>query len=314
VLSHDEMVGLQAEKHDLVATDGFRSNEEFVLHLMHSCAYAKVAQFARGKVVLDLGCNVGYGSDTLARSAKRVTGVDVSRQALDRARARFSRDNLSFLEIDGRALPFEDGSHDVVVACQVIEHVVDYGVFLGEIKRVLTRDGVMLITTPNAATRLDPGMKPWNEFHVREFLSDELQQLLAKHFRHVCILGLFGTDLLASIELGRVHRARDRARAQLLDARVRTSKAQARNMREAVKQHAPAPVVALLRNAKRTLDEVFQGHPRIQAADREFMASHDVREFFYGRTALDQALDLLAICGDDELSVVEAETAAERPL
>ena len=40
--------------------------------------------------VLDLGCNNGYGSFELSRHGHRVVGVDVSAEALDDARRRFS--------------------------------------------------------------------------------------------------------------------------------------------------------------------------------------------------------------------------------
>lgn len=86
---------------------------------------------------------------------------------------------------------------------QVIEHIANAGAYLSEIARVLRSDGVALFTTPNAAIRLDPGMKPWNEFHVREYLAEELSALLRATFPGVAVRGLFAADELYRTEFER---------------------------------------------------------------------------------------------------------------
>ena len=78
--------------------------------------------------------------------------------------------------VDGQTLPFKDCSFDLVTAFQIIEHIPETVTFTEELKRVLRRDGVVLITTPNATIRLDPAMKPWNPFHVREYSHEELSE------------------------------------------------------------------------------------------------------------------------------------------
>ncbi len=166
MLTHEEMIRLQAEKHNLVDTNAFRSREEFVLHLIHSFAYVQVSGFVNEKKVLDLGCNTGYGTGILAGVAKNVVGVDVSERAISTAKKRYRHPGIAFCLTDGKRLPFENSAFDVIVSCQVIEHTVNDDLYLGELKRVLSPAGMAVFTTPNALLRLDPGMRPWNPFHV----------------------------------------------------------------------------------------------------------------------------------------------------
>src|SRR5215211_7893235 len=82
---------------------------------------AHLAEFVRGLGragrVLDLGCGDGRLTDEL-------TAADVSGVALERARARLP--GVRAVELDpDEPLPFEDGSFDLVVAVETIEHVRD---------------------------------------------------------------------------------------------------------------------------------------------------------------------------------------------
>ena len=54
--------------------------------LEHWHRYHFAARWAHGRTVLDVACGEGYGSALLARHAARVTGVDISPQAMSRTR------------------------------------------------------------------------------------------------------------------------------------------------------------------------------------------------------------------------------------
>jgi SAM-dependent methyltransferase len=55
--------------------------------------------------------------------------------------------NVTFANADGTALPFASGSFDLVLSHSVIEHVGDPLAYLKEARRVLSRGGVMLLST-----------------------------------------------------------------------------------------------------------------------------------------------------------------------
>ena len=104
-------------------------------------------------VVLDLGCGNGMHTARAASIAVTVIGMDYYSEYLDVARAVFSTPHLAFLEANvTRRLPFPDAHFTAVLCLDVIEHLVPRQAVLREIARVLTPDGVLLISAPNRAT------------------------------------------------------------------------------------------------------------------------------------------------------------------
>ena len=91
---------------------------------------------------------VGYGDAEMLEYIQRVktptnaVGIDI-REKLIR------HNTINILRSDAEKLPFKDQSFDCVTATAVIEHLLDPITALIEFKRVLKRDGVLIITTPN---------------------------------------------------------------------------------------------------------------------------------------------------------------------
>jgi 2-polyprenyl-3-methyl-5-hydroxy-6-metoxy-1,4-benzoquinol methylase len=280
--AHHQNLQLQADQHPLVDDETFPSLEAYVLHLIHLRAYEEASRLATGKAALDVGCNVGYGVQVLLSTASSVAGIDVSPQAVEAAQGRLGS-AADIRLYDGARCSFPPHSFDVVTSFQVIEHVSDYNTYFSEIIRLLRPGGAVLFTTPNACLRLDPGMKPWNEFHVREFVPLELQKLLTNWFDAVEVRGLFGKEELYQIERNRVERARIAARAQ--PARFRPA------LKNAVKRIFPWAV--RIRNILRTW---IKCERQTTALDRSQLEQFSTQDLFYRTDRLEDALDLMAIC------------------
>ncbi|MGA2216299.1 MAG: methyltransferase domain-containing protein [Bryobacteraceae bacterium] len=155
----------------------------------HVARYAFARKFADAKRVLDAGCGTGYGSAELAQSAAQVTGLDISADAIEYASASYPIPDLRFLESSCTAMPLPTGSFDLVVAFEVIEHLADYRAFLNECARVLTREGLLIVSSPNkryyAETRAASGPNP---FHEHEFEAGEFVRELQSVFPNVRLL------------------------------------------------------------------------------------------------------------------------------
>jgi SAM-dependent methyltransferase len=191
----------------VIADQAHASPEAYAVYLMHEATYRFAAQYTRGMRVLDFGCGSGYGSAEIAEAAAHVTGVDVSDDAIEYASEHFARDNLAFRTIDPDApLPFADGSFDTVLSFQVIEHVPDAARYLSEIRRVLVPGGRLVLATPDRSTRLFPGQRPWNRWHLHEYAAAELDALLARFFTPVEVMGMTATPDLLAVELRRARR------------------------------------------------------------------------------------------------------------
>jgi SAM-dependent methyltransferase len=208
----DDTIRLQAEEHPLIEDEPPATPADHCLRLMHLRAYDEAVAQAAGRDVLDVGCNTGYGTIRFLPLANRVVGVDVSPRAIEAARERAVDGRPEFVQTSGFDLPFPDGSFDLVTSFQVLEHVPDPLVFLRQLARVMRPGGVVILATPNAATRLYPGMTPWNRFHVHEYVAAELAELLHGVFPQVTVLGMFGAPELYETEIRRVDAARQRIR------------------------------------------------------------------------------------------------------
>lgn len=125
---------------------------------------------------LDLGC----GDGRLAREldAAELTAADVSPVALARAARRLPDARIVELEPDA-ALPFDDGSFDLVLCAETIEHVRDVQLFLSEVRRVLRPGGTLALTTPANLPigRAPDPLSPHLRFLSRRSLRRLLDQL-----------------------------------------------------------------------------------------------------------------------------------------
>lgn len=284
-MSSRDNIQFQADEHPLVFTGTFASLPEYCLHLMHQRAYEEAVALSKGKTVLDLGCNNGYGTSEIVRVSSHAVGLDISATAIADARQRFGDAGIDFRVFDGKRIPFDDHSFDVIVSFQVIEHVTDPRPYLHEITRVLRPDGVAVFTTPNAAIRLDPGMRPWNQFHTREFLAEELEDLLRTVFLGVSVRGLFAADALYNVEFERCQAALRAARQKaVLRSRVRSG------LRGLAKAVLPDAAITVLKARRRGMAQ--QG----ARLDPNLQARYSTADFFYRSTNLARALDLMAIC------------------
>jgi ubiquinone/menaquinone biosynthesis C-methylase UbiE len=179
--------------------------EELVEWLKHLYAYMYVENFAEGKIVLDMGCGTGYGTNELSTKASLVVGSDIWKEGIRYCHQNYGR-KASFSVASGTKLPFKGNSFDLVVSFQVIEHIDPkmMDCYLKEITRVLKNDGRFIVSTPNKRLRLLPFQKPWNADHKKEYDAKELRNVLKTAFEKVEILGLFATKDAYVVEYYRV--------------------------------------------------------------------------------------------------------------
>ena len=150
----------------------------------HWHRYAFARAFVRGRRVVDVACGEGYGSVLLAEAASSVTGVDIDAATLAHARTTYAdRRNVAFVEGSAASLPLADGSVDVEHADErhVETDTPDQPRMLAEFARVLTNDGLLILSSPNRPEYSDARGYA-NPFHRHELDRDELAALLEPHF------------------------------------------------------------------------------------------------------------------------------------
>jgi len=95
---------------------------------------------------LDYGCGVGEFSDILKIKGFDVYAVDGFFNFVIQVKERHYCQLVNF---ENEKLPFPDNFFDIIVSLDVFEHIWNTDFSMGEIKRVLKMDGILIMTTTN---------------------------------------------------------------------------------------------------------------------------------------------------------------------
>lgn len=168
--------------------------------LEHLHRYAVSIDFIKDKVVLDLACGEGYGSNILAHHCESIIGIDISEETIENAKKKYKHDNLRFILGSAIKVPLENKSVDVVVCFETIEHHDKHDEMMKEIRRVLRKDGLLIISSPDKKNYSDIPQYN-NPFHVKELYTDEFLTLIKANFEHTYMLyqkSVFGSVISTS--------------------------------------------------------------------------------------------------------------------
>ncbi len=153
--------------------------------------------------IVDIGCGSGVGSNILSQEAHFLWGIDKNEWSIEFAKEAFTRekngiyyssqltfDVFDIMEDTRQVMQFE-----MVVVIEVIEHIYDTDKFIRSLHRFAKKNKKgdyhvnppteFYISTPNRNSRKIQKDKPANEFHVREWTSQEFKGLLSKYFESV---------------------------------------------------------------------------------------------------------------------------------
>ena len=129
----------------------------------------------RPGTALDIGAAGGGNTRVLRRAGWSVSALEYGADGAEVAAER----GLSVVRGDATALPVSDDSLDLVVAFDVLEHIVDHDTAVSEVRRALRPGGMFLIAVP-----ADPRL--WSDHdvavdHVRRYTRDTLRAVLERN-------------------------------------------------------------------------------------------------------------------------------------
>lgn len=150
-------------------------------------------------VILDVGCCPAFFLSALKRIGYNVVGVDIDPRK-EKEFIKKEKLKIKKCDIERQRIPYRDEYFDKVILTEVFEHLYVNPIFaLKEIKRVLKKTGIFILTTPNGyslkriAKFLTGGglcENPFREFnyvnelgcrgHIREYSTKELTEFLEK--------------------------------------------------------------------------------------------------------------------------------------
>jgi SAM-dependent methyltransferase len=133
----------------------------------------ELARFSKAGTALDIGAAGGGNTRVLRANGWQPIAIEYGAEGAEVARDR----GLNVLRADARRLPVADGSIDLVVAFDVLEHIEEEDVAMAEINRVLRPGGVALMAVPS-------DMRLWSAHdvavgHVRRYTRDTLRDVVA---------------------------------------------------------------------------------------------------------------------------------------
>lgn len=124
----------------------------------------KAASLNKTGEVLEVGCGNGFVSyllssisnkvvaaDLCSRSSKTHTvGIDIANRFFDKLGV--SNAHLCSCSVEG--LPFKDNTFDVIFSSYVLQYLKDRSLALRELKRVVKKDGIIILMLPNFIERI----------------------------------------------------------------------------------------------------------------------------------------------------------------
>lgn len=153
-------------------------------HADHVARYLYASQHVAGKRVLDAGMGQGYGAVLLmAHGAAHVDAIDIDNDVVETAKYRFRDSGIRFLRDDCEIMAAIEGEYDVICNFENIEHLKAPRKFLSRAAELLSKDGVLMCSSPDRAITL-PYLngKPANPYHEHEWFRDDFSALLSADF------------------------------------------------------------------------------------------------------------------------------------
>lgn len=141
----------------------------------------RIFKFKKQGRFLDIGCSAGFILEAAREKGFETYGVEISPHGL-----RHAREQLQLNVMDGylQDIHFPEGSFDVIVMYDVLEHLPDPAKIFHEINRIMKPDGLMEIWTPNIGHWKARTMgKEWPHIisdHLYYFTLETLAKMLEK--------------------------------------------------------------------------------------------------------------------------------------
>ena len=100
----------------------------------------------KSSVILEIGSGTGHVLNKLKKKYDNVMGLEVEGSSYS-----FGANDVRLY--DGKNIPFESDTFDVIVSFHVMEHVRDFPFLMRECSRVLKDGGVMIHVIPSSTWR-----------------------------------------------------------------------------------------------------------------------------------------------------------------
>lgn len=133
-------------RQDALVFDYFRSDKLSPAEIRRTQHTLSLGAIRPGMTVLDIGSGRGWFSLAAAKLGAEVTAVDLSAENLKRIKE--ANPGIETVFGDACELPTLGNKYDLIVALEVMEHLVEPAQALKSLQKYLKPDGILLLTVP----------------------------------------------------------------------------------------------------------------------------------------------------------------------
>lgn len=138
---------------------------------------------------LDAGCGEGFTTIAVGRRFPEasITAIDIGQEQIDYAQKNHSLKNIKYSQGDLYNLPFKEGSFDLVMCNEVLEHLEDYATALNKLMELSNK--YLLVSVPNepwfrimSLLRLKY-LPTWGNHpdHVNNWTASQFRKMISQH-------------------------------------------------------------------------------------------------------------------------------------
>jgi len=164
--------------------------DEVIFDDRYSAILKMLPKERKNLMILDVGCGNMFLSSLIKKKMNsHVIGIDISSKSIKTAKGK----EIEAIICDACKLPFRSETFDVVIASEILEHLLFPEVAVEESHRVLKKKGIFIVSVPNLSSlqsRVNLLLKgcsdeityPYNKGHIRFFTLSSLKYLLKERF------------------------------------------------------------------------------------------------------------------------------------
>jgi ubiquinone/menaquinone biosynthesis C-methylase UbiE len=145
-----------------------------------------ICEQAKGENILDIGCSIGDSSILLAREGKKVLGIDISDESVAFALEQLNQEVTSTKEYaefnagNFMTMDLTDKTFDCILFGNVLNHVSDSQRFMDKALRLLSDNGLIIITVPFGVNNF---FNYKRTYYLRELLNFQRNNLVLKDIK-----------------------------------------------------------------------------------------------------------------------------------
>lgn len=121
-----------------------------ISNMFQKARVKSVLKFLKPKkedIILDAGCGEGKTALKVAKKCKKVYGIDIAKNAFTQSKSKAPK-NVVFKKMNLENLKFKNNTFDKIFCIETLEHVLHPKKAIKEMKRVLKKQGILVLSYP----------------------------------------------------------------------------------------------------------------------------------------------------------------------